>query len=168
MVNSLNMRIEKQWSARSRSALAVVVASLFSFAPAGVSQQRVVANDGTSFKYDTPGIRLEGLLLERKVFGPPGYGETPAKDTRETILVLKLSHPIDVAPAADAEANNSASLDSVKDINEVQLFVDPSRRAETRKWIGRRIIVTGTLEESITASQYMKIFLDVEMLDSKP
>src|ERR1700759_2153018 len=148
MINSLNTDIEKLSSARPRSVLAVVVVSpfLFSFPPASVSQQRVVVSNGTSFKYDTPGIRLEGLLLERKVFGPPGYGETPAKDTRETILVLKLSHPIDVVPAADAEANNSASLDFVKDANEVQLFVDPSRRAEAKKWIGRRVITSGTLE----------------------
>jgi hypothetical protein len=34
--------------------------------------------------------------------------------------------------------------------------------------MGRRVIAAGTLEESITASQYTKVFMDVKSIDAKP
>ncbi len=60
------------------------------------AQQKTASGSSSSYRYDTPGIRLEGILTERKVYGPPGYGETPAKDECNTILVLKLPHAINV------------------------------------------------------------------------
>jgi len=115
-------------------------------------------------RFEVPETQIEGILIERKVFGPPGYGETPAKDARDTILIVKLSHPISVRPAVDAEATGSASLDPAVDISEVQLFGDRSSVSQFRKLLGLRIIATGTLEESITASQYTKVFMDVQSL----
>ena len=37
------------------------------------------------YKCDTPGIQLEGTLTRRTFYGPPGFGETPAKDAREKV-----------------------------------------------------------------------------------
>jgi len=119
------------------------------------------------YKYETPGVQLEGTLIKRKVYGPPGYGETPAKDVRATILVLKLSHGISVKPAVNAEATGSASLDTAKNIREVQLFINTSQKMDARKLVGRVVTATGTLNESITASQYTKVYLDVKTLDPK-
>jgi hypothetical protein len=48
------------------------------------------------YKCDTPGIRLEGTLIARMFYGPPGFGETPAKDLHDRVLVLKLAKPITV------------------------------------------------------------------------
>jgi hypothetical protein len=154
----------------AKNALAIVVGNALVLCCAAISlgQQRASTDTQSRLKYDTPGIQLDGILSERKVYGPPGYGETPAKDKRETILILKLRHSISVEPAAGAEANGSASLDSAKNIEEVQLFVDQSHRADAQKLMGRRVIAAGTLEESITASQYTKVFMDVKSIDAKP
>ena len=70
----------------------------------------------SAFRYDSAGIKLEGILMERKVYGPPGYGQTPSWDTRDTIFVLKLSQGISVEPAANAEANGSANLPTLPKI----------------------------------------------------
>lgn len=148
----------------------VVVGVLFLGHPgSNVAQQKGATGSEheASYKYETPGVQLEGTLIERKVYGPPGYGETPAKDARATILVLKLAHGISVEPAANAEATGSASLDPVKNVREVQLFVDPSRKADARKLVGRVVTATGTLNESITASQYTKVWLDAKTLKSE-
>jgi len=132
-----------------------------------VAQQKAATGSElkTSYKYDTPGVQLKGTLAERKVYGPPGYGETPAKDARETILILKLSHGIAVEPTTNAKANGSANLDPAKNVREVQLFVSRSQTAGARKLVGRIVTATGTLNESITASQYTKVWLDVKTLD---
>ena len=97
---------------------------------AGAAQQSI-------YRYDTAGLSLHGTLIERKVYGPPGYGETPAHDAHETILILKLPQPVSVEPAANAEANGSPNLDPAKNVREVQLFMRPPQAVEARKLLGR-------------------------------
>lgn len=133
------------------------------------AQQKVVKESEfeAKYKYDTPGIKIEGTLIERTVYGPPGYGETPAKDAKETILLLKLNHAISVEPTANATANGSVNLDPAKDVPEVQLIISRSRQINTKALLGRMIIATGVLNESITASQRTKVWMDVQALDTK-
>ena len=135
----------------------------------GVAQHKTATGTEheASYRCDTPGIQLEGTLIERKVYGPPGFGETPARDARGTILVLKLSHGISVEPKANAEASGNVNLDPAKDVCEMQLFVSRSQAADARKHLDRVVNVTGTLNESITASQYTKVWMDVGVLDPK-
>jgi hypothetical protein len=121
----------------------------------------------SNYQYDVPEARLEGMLTERKVFGPPGYGETPAKDERTTILVLKLAQAITVEPLADAKMKNSPNLDTAKNIREVQLFVGRSQITEARKLLGRNVIAVGTLNEAVAPSQYTKVWLDIKALGPK-
>ena len=126
------------------------------------------SNPEAHYHYDTAGTELRGMLLERNVYGPPGYGETPAKDAREHVLVLKLSTAIAVEPATNAGANGSPNLDPVKNVREVQLFVPRSQAQNVRKLVGRMVTATGTLNESLTASQRTKVWLDVKTLTPKP
>jgi hypothetical protein len=121
----------------------------------------------TSYRYDTAGINLRGTLIERKVFGPPGYGETPTQDAHETILILKLPQPISVEPAENTHANSSPNLDPAKNVREVQLFLSRSQTVEARKLLGRMVNATGTLNESITAAARTKVWLDVKSLNSQ-
>lgn len=158
-------------SCLARCALAAVVGGVLLLGHPGtcVAQQKAATGSvpEASYKYDTPGVQLEGTLIERKVYGPPGYGETPAKDERDTILILKLSHPITVGPTANAEASGSASLDIEKHVHEVQLFVDRSRTAEARKLLGKVVVAGGTLNEAAAPSQYTKVWLDTKTLTPK-
>lgn len=121
----------------------------------------------SSYHYDTAGTTLHGTLIERKVYGPPGYGETPAQDAHETILILKLPQPISVEPAPNAEANGSPNLDPAKNIRELQLFMGRPQVVEARKHLGQTVAATGMLNESITAAQRTKVWLDVKTLDPK-
>lgn len=121
----------------------------------------------SSYRYDTAGITLHGTLIERKVYGPPGYGETPAQDAHETILILKLPRPISVKPADNAEANGSPNLDPAKNVREVQLYMRRPHAVEARKLLRRMVTATGMLNESITAVQRTKVWLDVKSLHSQ-
>lgn len=121
----------------------------------------------SSYHYDLPDMRLEGTLNERKVYGPPGYGETPAKDERTTILILKLPNAITVEPLADAKGKDSPSLDTARHIHEIQLFIGRSRIAETRKLLGKEVVAVGTLNEAVAPSQYTKVWLDTRTLTAK-
>jgi len=119
------------------------------------------------YSYDKGGVQLEGTLTERTVYGPPGFGETPAKDIRERILILKLAHPITVEPLADAKAKNSPSLDTARNVRDVQLFVGRTQTAEAHKLIGTKIVAIGTLNEAVAPSQYTKVWMDVKSFSPK-
>ena len=121
----------------------------------------------SSYRYDTAGITLHGTLIERKVYGPPGYGEAPAKDVHDTILILKLPQPMSVEPVANAEASGSPNLDPAKNVREVRLHMSPPQAVDARKLLGRKVTATGTLKESITAVQRTKVWLDVKSLKSR-
>lgn len=110
--------------------------------------QQKTAQEERKVQYDTPGIRLEGRLTERKVYGPPGYGETPTKDKQTTILVLKLPYPITVEPSADAKQKNSPSLDPVRNVHEVQLFIARHQTAGAHALLGKRVVAEGTLSQN--------------------
>lgn len=110
-----------------------------------------------SYRYDTAGITLQGTLIERNVYGPPGYSETPAQDAHETILILKLPQPVSVEPAANIEANGSPTLDPAKNVHEVQLFINRTQAAEARKLLARMVTAAGRLNECITAAQRTKV-----------
>ena len=64
--------------------------------------------------------------------------------------------------------------DPAKDVHEVQLFLGSPLESDAHKLIakahtliGRDITVTGSLSESITASPYTKVWIDVTALDLK-
>jgi hypothetical protein len=121
----------------------------------------------TDYRYDTPGTDLTVVLSVRNVYGPPGYGETPSRDSRQRIYVLRLSKGITVEPPPNAEATGSANLDSAENVREVQLFVPQPQKSRIERLIGRAVEVKGTLNESMTASQYTKVWLDVASFDEK-
>jgi|SRR5579872_3033884 hypothetical protein len=145
----------------TRTILAAALSAGFLF-----PYQRNRSTEGSvRYKYDTPGTKLQGTLVKRKVYGPPGYGETPAKDAKETILILKLPHAIDVQPAANAEANRSVNLDPAMNILEVQLIPSRSRPLDSDELVGKSVTTTGTLNESVTASQRTKVWMDLQSID---
>lgn len=45
---------------------------------------------------DPAQVMLKGSVRKEQRLGPPGYGETPARDLKDTILVLRLQQPITV------------------------------------------------------------------------
>ena len=122
------------------------------------AQRKIAGGAARSYQYDTPGIPLEGALVERKFYGPPGYGETPAKDQRDTVLILRIPHAITIQPLADAKENESASLDAAKGVHELQLFADASLSSKAHKLVGKEVFCRDTsLNEAVAPSQYTKV-----------
>lgn len=65
------------------------------------------------------------------------------------------------------EANGSPNLDPAKNVREVQLDRRRPQAVEARKLLRRMVTATGTLNESITAVQRAKVWLDVKSLNSR-
>ena len=109
------------------------------------------------YKCDTPGVQLEGLLTARTFYGPPGFGETPAKDAREKTLILKLVKPITVDPIENVEANKGSWWGDFPHLREVQLFISPQEKAtDARKLVGKQVVAVGMLREGDAPSETHK------------
>ena len=117
-----------------------------------------------TYQFDTP-VTLSGLLATRKRWGPPGWGESPRSDARVTILVLRLPNAITVKPTADAEAKNSFSLETVRHVREIQLYVKD--HAAGLKLARQRATVEGILNERIVGGDYTPVTMDVTRLTPK-
>lgn len=156
----------------TRSAVsAVAVAALFlgcSWTCAAQQHSTGGHDQEAHIKCDTPGVQLEGTLTARTFYGPPGFGETPAQDARERVLILKLSRPITVNPMNDGKAHKGSCWGSFPHLAAVQLFIFPKARlANARKLAGKKVVVVGMLREGDGPSEHTKVIMEVNAVDPK-
>ena len=117
-----------------------------------------------SYKYDAAGVQLRGTLIRRSVYGPPGYGETPAQDERATILVLKLSQPITVTPASQVIEKDDPNTDTFNSVREVQLFLPQNAGHGVDQLIGKVVLVSGVLNEHVAPAEYTDVCMAVKTI----
>ena len=113
----------------------------------------------TAYRYDTAGVTLRGTLVRKVKHGPPGFGQSPSRDRKEAIYVLKLSAPISVRPLDDAKAKGSPNLDPADHVQEIQVFLEDGAKA-LKALSGKEVSATGTLNNAIAPSQYTKVWID--------
>jgi hypothetical protein len=128
------------------------------------AQQRAGAKEAI-YKCDTPGIQLEGMLTQRTFYGPPGFGETPAKDAREKVYLLKLGRPVTMNPIDDPKAKTC--WDAFHHVREVQLFIPYESKMDASKLLGKAVLAAGTIRESDAPSEHTKVTMDVKTLQAK-
>ncbi len=128
------------------------------------AQQQAGAKEAT-YKCDTPGIQLEGMLTQRMFYGPPGFGETPAKDAREKVYLLKLERPVTMNPIDYPKAKTC--WDAFPHVREVQLFIASENKMNAGRLVGKAVLANGTIRESDAPSEHTKVTMDVKSLQGK-
>jgi len=115
------------------------------------------AEDTTQCLHQLPArVVARGRLRKEVHLGPPGYGETPEQDRRDTILVLVVSHPIPVC--ADPERGDTAGAVLAQAL---QLVYAPRNGLEH---IGETVMVFGGLEEAVFGWHYTNVVLHVDSI----
>jgi hypothetical protein len=109
-----------------------------------------------------PIVALEGTIKSRRVWGPPGFGETPKQDSRTTIYVLKLKKP---RTAAGLSLRTPSSQEPGKKYFEVQLFCDSVKfsrcAAAVRSSIGHEVTASGRVDYAAEPADYVPITMEV-------
>lgn len=103
---------------------------------------------GQHCRAEEPSITLQGLLLEGEFYGPPNYGEDPAKDSVERAYFLQLPAAIGVQNPRLAREETRTEI--MTTVYFVQLVVPNSKMPETAGLVGHRVQVEGTLLSAIT------------------
>jgi hypothetical protein len=162
----------KPLSYLARCIFVAVAAGAFFLGQPGTSAAQENTTSGqqpeSHYKCDTQGVQLEGLLTTRTFYGPPGFGETPAKDAREKTLILKLAKPITVDPIDNVKANKGSCWGDFPHLRAVQLFISPQdKAADARKLVGKQVVAVGTLREGDAPSEHTKVIMEVKTVDPK-
>ena len=97
-------------------------------------------------------LALEGTLGTEPHLGPPGYGETPAQDRRDTIVVLRLNKSVKVCGGADTTAVTVSKI-------QIGGYAGPMTPG-----IGSRVTVFGTLRPAVFGWHYLPIVMTVDSI----
>ncbi len=101
-------------------------------------------------------VTLTGRVVYRTFYGPPGYGENPKTDSRETQDILLLESPVDVI----ATGNDPLTDQTERRVTRITLVIDHS----IRNLIGKRVIIEGTLVHAHTGHHHTKVLMDVSSI----
>ena len=108
-------------------------------------------------------VSLAGTISSRKVWGPPGFGETPRQDKRFVVYTLKLK---DAKTAEQLSLDEPPGQDSVnKKYSELQLRCYtssfPQCEGLVSHSIGREVTVSGRVEFAVYPTDYLPITIEV-------
>jgi hypothetical protein len=105
-------------------------------------------------------VVARGQLRKEVHLGPPGYGETPQQDERDTIVVLVLPRPISVCVDP-----HSGDTSAVIHATALQLIYPPRNVLDR---IGEEFTVYGRLEEAVWGWHFTNVVLHVDSIPDLP
>ncbi len=111
--------------------------------------------DAACLQYGPTIVTVSGKIFLRTDFGPPGYGEDPAHDSREQHIYIKLDKAICVEPSngdGDLSDEPEAGLDTLE-------MVYFSEIPFQRVWLGKHVLVTGTLFHAFTGHHWTRVLI---------
>ncbi len=107
-------------------------------------------------------VHLTGTLVTQERWGPPNFGENPAKDTRVTIYVLRLGETVNVEVPA---SGSSSSPLFIKGIKEIQ--IDFPVKKTYQKFVGQQVVIKGQLLEGLAPLEYTKVVIRAQSVRTR-
>lgn len=145
--------------------LSVLVIILFMLCSCAVIQEKEIKFNESNEKvvkeyYFEPNVSvIEGTLITRLYYGPPGYGEDPNNDEQEYPFILLLDDPIKVI-AEDADIYNS----DISNVLEIQLVLNKDEVDIVKQYKNKHIKIQGTLFSAHTGHHHTDVLVDVDKI----
>jgi hypothetical protein len=119
---------------------------------------------GKCLQYDPAVATVAGTVGMATGYGPPGYGEDPRHDPKFQYARLTLDQPVCVT------GGNPQYFEAVDGIREMQLFPsDHGKVFDAQPWLGRRVVVTGAIEQKMVASEAAtQLYVNVRSIQAAP
>lgn len=112
--------------------------------------------------YEPETVELDGKLVIQSKYGPPNYGEQPKTDEKVRVPVLLLGKPVNTIGVWKGGHNEK----SVYGARQIQLAFSPATPYKT--WIGKNVVVKGTLFHAFSGHHYTEVVMNVVSIESKP
>jgi hypothetical protein len=101
-------------------------------------------------------VRVRGTLSREIHLGPPGYGETPNRDRKDSIVVLTLPDAVTICGDSTI-TGRSASVRTDR-------FQVTGHAREALDHIGQQVTVFGSLTPAVWGWHYLKIILEADSI----
>lgn len=108
--------------------------------------------------YSGDPVTLTGKVKLQTFFGPPGYGENPNSDSRETQAILLLEKPICV------ESNPKDYEETEQNQREVTLV--PLGKENLKVYEGKQIMVQGTLYHAFNGHHHTPVLIGIRRIEN--
>jgi hypothetical protein len=106
--------------------------------------------------YEPEKVALTGKVVLRTFYGPPGYGESPKTDSRESQYILLLDRSIDVLGSPDFEAEHG--------VKQITLVVFDFKSTPVRPWLHKRVTIEGKLFHAISGHHHTRVLIEVSTI----
>lgn len=106
--------------------------------------------------YGPEKVAVTGKVVSRTFYGPPGYGENPKTDSRESQYLLLLDRPIDVLSTPEFETERG--------VKQITLVVVDFKATPVRPWLHQRVTIEGTLFHAITGHHHTRVLIEVSTI----
>ena len=107
-------------------------------------------------------VALSGVIESREMYGPPGFGETPARDKKVPYYVLRLNHKMSFRRMVDLSNINTNGIAHIVESSEVQLVSTSDRIDEQLSaLLGSMVVVRGPVYEPRNAYDRTDILMSV-------
>ena len=114
----------------------------------------------STFFYEPSISILSGTLKEEEFYGPPGYGASPDKDSKEKQYILYLDNPINI----EQKKKNESDYDPKYKQDKITLDINKSQSSFKHK-IGKPVKVKGTLFPAETGHHHTDVIMgDAELV----
>ncbi|GAB2844447.1 hypothetical protein GCM10027277_10320 [Pseudoduganella ginsengisoli] len=108
-------------------------------------------------RVDDHPVTLHGMVVIQTFYGPPGYGETPKTDRRETQGLLKLDAPVCIG-VSDADG-------VVTETQQSMVTMVPPAKVSLKHYRGKKVTASGSLFQAVTGHHHTDVLIDVEHID---
>lgn len=140
--------------------LTIIGAAVFLFAGAVIpSETAFTIQQKKKYKYGPAISVLTGKLKFESFWGPPNFGEDTTIDRKETMAILYLQKPIDIAHDTSDEFNVAQT-----GISRIQLI----HERNLKNYVGKEITVKGTLFGAHSPHHRTEVLLNMMTISSKP
>jgi Domain of unknown function (DUF4431) len=141
------------------SAIGVVVA----IAAAAFHSTPSVAADRACLDYEPAVVTLSGTITKHMNYGPPNYGEDPARDAKEFSWYLELDDPVCV----NGKNDDSPEGEAEKNVRKLQI-VYLNGHPKGDGWINHRVSIEGTLFHAITGHHHTNVLIQADKTVKAP
>lgn len=131
--------------------------TLFGLILVAASTAAAQSNDWLS--YEPAVVELKGKLVMEWKYGPPNFGENPRTDAKVRVPVLVLVKPVSVR----GNPQDTLNAESVEGLGRMQLNL-VNLKTSYKQFIGKRVLVNGTLFHAHTGHHYTKVVMEVRSL----
>ncbi|CAN5187742.1 hypothetical protein BH11PSE11_BH11PSE11_19770 [soil metagenome] len=114
---------------------------------------------GECLSYGPATVSLEGRVSLRKFYGPPGYGESPKTDARETQAVLILDKPVCTLAGQEDYAE--------AETGQKQITLGGAAGIKLAAFSGKRVVARGTLFHAHTGHHHTPVLLSVQTIEKR-